>query len=657
MTARLLACLALALAAGTATADPVPAEDLFRPPAFSSPQLSASGRYVAVIVPLQDRQQLAVIDLESKKASRLTDMDNFDVMSMTWLGDDRILFTLGQARSPIGPHPLPGGGLFIINRDGTGSRHLHETEFERRGQPRVLDYLRRVPGNDDEVIAAGNLRDLDAVDLYRLDVRTGERRLITEERPPLTVRWVLDRDLAPRVVTTWVEDTLEYVVHYRRDGKSPWTELARYDVTKGPTFVPLAFEADNRTLQVAFNGGRDTMAIYRYDPEAKKLGELVAQHPRYDMGADASGAPTGGIVRDAKSGEIVGYTAEAERPQVVWVDDTYAKVQRTIDASLPGTLNTFAPSPDGKRYLVTTRSDRRLPRWYLLDLEKKRLEELFDASPWLKPERLVEQRPFLFKTRDGLEIPGYFFLPADRKPNAKLPTVVHIHGGPAFRADTWGSGFGWVEGQLLASRGYAVVVPNFRITPGLGSRIYYSGFGSFGRRMLEDHEDAARWAIQEGIADPARICVSGASYGGYAALMSLARFPSTFKCGVAGLVVSDLFLQLTSRNTDFGHLPAAVEHWKKQIGVADLTAIPPDISPINLADKIKQPVLLYAGDADRRTPLEQTRRMASALSDAGNPPRSVVIKPGEGHGFVKQASNVALYEQIFKFLDEAIGRR
>lgn len=213
------------------------------------------------------------------------------------------------------------------------------------------------------------------------------------------------------------------------------------------------------------------------------------------------------------------------------------------------------------------------------------------------------------------------------------------------------------EAQLLASRGYAVVLPNFRITPGLGSRTYFAGFGAFGRQMLEDHEDAARWAVAQRFADPERICISGASYGGYATLMSLARFPKTFKCGVAGLVVSNVELLLTSPAGDIPFSTEGVEFWKRIIGVERVSDIPREISPVHLADRIKQPVLLYAGADDIRTPLEQTTRMVRALERAGNPPKAVIIKLEEGHGYGRIENNVDLYNQILKFLDETIGGR
>jgi dipeptidyl aminopeptidase/acylaminoacyl peptidase len=173
--------------------------------------------------------------------------------------------------------------------------------------------------------------------------------------------------------------------------------------------------------------------------------------------------------------------------------------------------------------------------------------------------------------------------------------------------------------------------------------------------MIDDHEDAAQWAIKEGIADPARICMSGASYGGYATLMSLARHPGTFKCGVAGLIVSDWKMMATSPAGDSAGRPSVVAHINSLVGAEQPGAYPDDVSPVHLAAKIKQPVLIYAGADDIRTPLEQTSAMVRALERAGNAPKAVIIKPGEGHGYGRTENYVDLYNQVFKFLDEHIG--
>jgi dipeptidyl aminopeptidase/acylaminoacyl peptidase len=638
---------------------PLTVEDLLKPAAFADPTLSRNGRYFAVTIPVNDRRNLAVIDLETRKGTALTNYRDFDVLDVTWVGNDRLVYTLGQANTPTGPGQFDGGGLFMVSRDGKESRKLAGTVKEQRNQGQYVyrgyDIHRTLPNSEEEIIAIGNLRSADANDLYRLNVVTGRATLLTQDRPEHSVRWLLDRNYVPRVVESWIKDTTSYIVWHRKDEASPWTELTRFDSSKGPTFVPLAFESDNQTLQVAFNGGRDTMAVFRYDPNAKKLGELVAEHPRFDLGADASGDRVPGVVGDWKTDNIVGYAVRADKPEVVWTDDSYQRLQRMIDAALPGTVNRFVRTPDGKRLVVTSFSDMSPPKWFMLDDEKKTLEELFDARPWIKPGQLVQQRIFRYRTRDGLDIPGYYFLPHGYKPGEKLPTVVHIHGGPSVRADTFGNGYGVFEAQILASRGYAVVLPNFRITPGFGGKTYYAGFGQFGRKMVEDHEDAAKWAIAEGFADPSRVCISGASYGGYAVLMSLARFPDVFKCGVAGFAVSDPQLLITSPAGDIPYSKGGVAYWLEMLGVKSPSEIPAEVKAPTLASRIKQPIMFYAGADDIRVPREQIDNMVSALERAGNPPKKVLIKPAEGHGYGKLENNVELYNAIIEFLDTTIG--
>lgn len=661
---RLLAVLAIALGIeGAAHArEPLSVEDFVRPPAYANPTLSRNGKYFAATVPINGRMNLAVVELETRQGVALTNFKDYDVIGVNWVGNDRLLFTLGQFNSPTGPGRFDGGGLFMVSRDGKESRRLSTTVRDLRRQNqfvyRYLSFARTIPNNDEEVIAVGNLRDAESLDVYRLNVVNGKTTLLTEDRPARTIRWVLDRNRVPRVAVSHVKDTLTYVVHYRNDERAPFEEVLRYESARPGTFVPLYFEADNKTLLIATNTGRETMAIYRYDPKARKQLDLVAEHAKFDMGAAADGSRgVGGVVTDPVTDEVIGYDVEGERPQTVWLTESMSRLQRMVDGALPDTHN-FFHRIRGDQYLVTAYSDRQPTSWYLLDEGKKTLEDLFSSRPWLTRDRLAEMRPFYLKTRDGLDVLSYYFLPSDYKPGQKLPTVVHVHGGPMARADYWGRfTFGVREAQLLASRGYAVVLPNFRITPGLGSRIYYAGFGALGRQMLEDHEDAARWAVAQGFADPDRICISGASYGGYATLMSLARFPKTFKCGVAGLVVSDVELILTSPAGDIPFSTEAVEFWKQIVGVKDVADIPREISPVHIADRIKQPVMFYAGADDIRTPLEQTTRMVRALERAGNAPKAVVIKPEEGHGYGRIENNVELYNQIIKFLDETIGSK
>jgi dipeptidyl aminopeptidase/acylaminoacyl peptidase len=638
---------------------PLPIVDYLKPPQFSQVTLSPNGKYLAVATPIKGRLNLAVVDLDTRAATGLTSFDKFDVIDVSWASNDRLLFSLGQANSPTGPGQFDGGGFFVVSRDGKEFRKLAPTVLEMRnsGQqvPRHMRLLRRVPGNPDEVIVAANLRSSDAEDVYRLDLRNGRTSLVTDTRPERAADWILDDKLEPRVATSWVKDTLTFITYYRKDSKSPWQEVSRADRGKGTGIVVLGVMNDDKTLMVASNEGRDTMAVYKFDPETRKLGELLAQHPRYDMGADIQGDAVPGVLTEPDTDRVIGYQVNADRPLTVWTDEKEARTQAMLDKALPGLRNTFRRVPNSKRLLITSYSDVEPTRWYLLDEEKRTLEELLASRPWITKNHLVEMRPFLLKTRDGLEIPSYYFLPKGYKPGMRLPTVVHVHGGPMARADWWARGFGYFEAEILASRGYAVVLPNFRITPGFGAKIFASGFGTIGRQMSEDHEDAVKWAINEGFADPKRICMSGASYGGYATLRALAKTPELFKCGVAGLVVSDLDRQLTSTAGDTAFNPAGVTFWHKLVGVEANPNALKENSPVNMAKQIKAPLFMYAGADDIRTPLEQTTGMVRALEAAGNPPKTVLIKKEEGHGFGRFENNVDLYEKILKFLDEQIG--
>ena len=640
---------------------PLTLEEMFKPPQLSGVNISNNGRYMVTTMPFNGRMNLAVVDLETRKASALTSYSDFDVLNPTWVGNERILYSLGQANSPTGPGRFDGGGLFVISRDGKESRRLSMTVRETRAQglqvSRGLNLVRTIPGNEEEVIASGNMTAADSTDLYRLNIKTGRYTLLTQGRPAdLTSRWIMDSKLVPRVVSASIKDTLTTVVYYRQDDKSEWYEIARYDAGKGSVFRPLAFESDEKSMQVAYNGGRDTMAVFRYDPINKKMGELIAQHPRFDMGAAADGSGVPGVIRDPRTDKILGYRVAAAKPEVVWLDEKYAATQRNLDAALPNRINSFARTPDGKRLIVTTFSDSSPTRWYLHDEEAKTLEQIGSSRPWLDG-KLVDQGIMSFKTRDGLEIPGYYFLPKNYKPGTKLPTIVHVHGGPFARADNWGSGFGYREGQLFASRGYAVIVPNFRVTPGLGSKIYYAGFGTVGREMSNDHEDALKWGIEQGFVDPKNVCISGASYGGYAALQALVNNNDMWKCAIAGLAVTDYKYQLTSRDGDTAESTAGVTFWKAVLGDTDLDSpLIKSISPVFNASKIRRPVFLYAGLDDIRVPISQISQMAKELTRAGNPPKAYVIKEKEGHGYGLLENNVDLYTQMLAFLKEQFGK-
>jgi dipeptidyl aminopeptidase/acylaminoacyl peptidase len=655
----------LAQPAAKASTTPVATlAELIKRPNLAGLAISPNGRYLAATAPIKGRMNLIVIDLQTRQAAPLTSYDAFDVGRPRWVGDDKLLYQLVELNAPTGQINQGAGGLFVINRDGTQPRRLSTPvkEMINSGQVvfRTLSFFSRIPGNDKEIIAMGNMTSADSTDLYRLNLSNGRYTLITNGRPAqYTTDWILDSQLVARVVTARVKDKNEFVVYYRGFAQAPWAELYRFSETQAPAFVPLILEPDDKTLQVAFNGGRDTMAVFQFNPETKQFGSLIASHPRYDMGASPMGELLGGPIYDRLTNKLLGYTVDADKPQVVWLDETYARLQRTFDTALPDRTNTFLRTPDGKRFLVTSYSDVAPTRWYFFDEEKRSLEELGASRPWLD-SKLQPVNHFILKARDGLEIPSYYVLPRGAKLGDKLPTVVHIHGGPfardVQRGGAFDASFGVVEAQILASRGYAVILPNFRVTPEMGNKVYYAGFGSYGRAMSDDHEDAVKWAVGQGIADPNRVCISGASYGGYASLHAATRPTNPFKCVISGLPVTDLKFQ--NEEADYARSESAVDYWKAVMGVKSLDdPLLRELSPVFNAAKIKVPVFMYVGSDDTRTPPRQAERMAKALAESGNPVKTYFVGQGEGHGFGVEQNQIDLYTKMLEFLDSTIGKK
>ncbi len=641
-----------------AAANDIPLEDYFQLPKLANVVLSPNGQYLAETTRVNDRMNIAVIDLATQKAQALTNFTDIDAVSLRWVGSNRILFSLGNYGDPgMTREFMTGGGLFVVNRDGSGYRTLADSLQQAMAKGdlnyRSLTFVKTIPDNDDEIIAAGNLTVRDASDLYRVNLNTGKSTLLSIGRPPIQVSsWILDKHLVPRVLMGEIKNTNTEQVFYRESANSPWTQIAEFNAMKGPTFVPLALQEVDQTLIVASNHGRDTMAIFKFDPVKKFFLEQIAQHPQFDMGATAMGTAVDGLVFNSINQEIVGLKVNANKPQKVWFSAVHAAVQTQVDNALPDRINDFVLNEQSSKVLITSYSDVHPARWYVFDRAKKTLEEVGSSKPQLDG-KLVKQMPFTFESRDGLKFSGYYFLPKDHQIGKQLPTIVHIHGGPFVRADQFGRGFGYNEAQLFASWGYAVIVPNFRITPGLGGKNYYAGFSSFGKEMLFDHEDAVKWGVQQGFVNPAKVCISGASYGGYAALMGPALNPSFYKCAISGLAPTDMKYQLTTMDGDTALSINGQNYWLNVIGAKSLDdPILAQVSPLTWVKNIKIPVFLYAGKFDFRVPYPQIEKMAKGLSESGNPPREFIAIAGEGHGFTKPVNNILLYGKIRKFLEE-----
>jgi len=642
-----------------------PIEAYFGPPKTMGIALSPNGKYIATSVPNKGRMNLAVVDLSARSINVLTSFENFDVVDFEWVGNKRLVFSLGNVNEPRNGDHQRGGGLYAIDRDGANPRVLTESVATQASAGRFiyrgLSYLGPVPDEEgtesDDVLALSNERSVKIMDVVRVNTRTGRKQLLTTQVPGEVQEWVLDRNAVPRIAITHPSGT-QAVVFYRDNADSPWQEIHRAELGRDSfdpdllNFIPLAFDYDNRTLYVAANpGGRDRAAIFKFDTTTKKFGDLVAEHSLVDV--------TSGLRFDRDKKKLVGITIEADRPVTKWFDADYERVQKMLDAALPGAYNGFTRARIGgeKKTLVVSQSDRQPARYYILDDTKLTLEEVLSTNDKLGPAQLVEQRPIIVPTRDGKHIPGYLFLPKDYKAGQRLPLLIDVHGGPMVRADFWGwgRGIGVMEGQFFASRGYAVILPNFRMTPGFGADIFTSGLREIGRKMSEDKEDALAWAVAQGIADAKRVCIFGHSYGGYATLAGLVKTPDLYRCGVASMAPSDLRLMLTSAHGDIPHNEGGVQFWEAIQGNLKTERDFIDAaSPVFHAARIKSPLLIIHGEDDIRVPLEQAEHMRDALRKVGTEPEWLVV-PEEGHGFGKAENRYLMYTKMLDFFDRQLG--
>lgn len=377
--------------------------------------------------------------------------------------------------------------------------------------------------------------------------------------------------------------------------------------------------------------------MFRYDTATRRHLEMMAGHPREDL-LQVTGLGAASVERVATDGI---------KPQLTWFDARWAAVQAGVDAALPGRLNVLSGDKNG-RVLVASAGDVDPGRWFVLDTRSGRFREITEAMPGLKPDTMRPMEPISYAARDGVTVPAYLTRPAGV--DGPAPMVVLIHGGPHVR-DRWG----WDEEvQLMARAGYLVFQPQFRGSTGFGRRFEEAGYRQWGRAMQDDITDGVRHLVERKLADPQRICIYGASYGGYAALWGTIRTPELYRCGVSFAGVSDLKDMLGSGMWD-DSTPISREITRVRIGDPEQDAQALDeVSPLRHAARVGVPLLIAHGSEDLRVLPSQSRAMVRALEAAGRPVQWMSID-GEGHGLNLVRSRIRYFTALMNFLDHHLG--
>jgi dipeptidyl aminopeptidase/acylaminoacyl peptidase len=639
----------------------VPEIDFAKHPPLGAPAISPDGQHIAVSVHNTEngdnKYQLAVLHLPDLKfVSRLEMNDRYLPIDITWVDDKRMVMGVGE-ETGFSEAPRATGDIIAVDMDGKNKRVLYSDQS--RSSIGAMANILKIPLGFGSI---SGMPDKPNGHFY-LTVNPAAERGGSDAQAHRTLLFDVNAvNGAVNEMASFDGDGYDFVVHdgvaryatgqdnnlrdhvYYRDGADkPWTELPESVI--GKHFEPVSISADGKHLYALGNptGGPNEFSISNLDGSDRKV---LASNPRVNVGAvhwtPAPREPYAVVAADGK-------------PVVTYLDHgRYASLLKALSDKFADHYVRFADmSLDGTRIIVAASSDKDPGTYALFDAKTNNLRPLYQVLPWMNPEQLGERKPFWFKASSGTELLGYITLPPNRAPK-NLPTVLIAHGGPIGISDPWALGGSWEnsEAQFLATRGYATVQVNYRGSGGRGKAFEDSGKLQMGTGMMQDMLDGLKWAIDQGYTDPKRVCVYGASYGGYTAFFQPVYAPQgTFKCSVAIAGVSDIRVQ--AQRSDTRRSRAGRNFLREAWGMDDAQYVAAN-SAVDHVDKFNVPVLIIHGEDDPRVPIQNAREMRDLLGKAGKP-FEYMTRDKEGHGFFKEGNNVERYRITEAFLDKYLG--
>ena len=602
--------------------------DYFAKPKASSFQLSPNGKYMSYKEKdANGKNHVYVKDIATGNVKRAIEEKDELIKGYGWINDERLVFMMDQ-----------GGNenfhLYATNLDGSNTKDL--TPFEGV-QAQIINGLKE---DKDHVIIQMNKNNRQIFEPYKLNVVTGEMVLLFENKDlaePIQ-GYEFDKNGELRGYSKMVNG-VESHLYYKDLTTGEFNLLKKMRWDDSFNVISFNYASSNKDeAYVMTNLDSDKARIVLYDLKANRIIKEVFSNSSFDV----SGI---GLSRK-RNYEVDYFSFEGEKYNIIPVSKTYKALHSLMEKEFKGKEFYITGVDDNEtKYLIIVQSDKLYGTYYEFNAQTKKFKLLYDLMPQLKEADMAEMRPIKFTSRDGLTIYGYITLPKEALEGKKVPLIVNPHGGPQGVRDSWGFN---PETQLFASRGYATLQVNFRISGGYGKEFLRAGFKQIGRKLMDDVEDGVKYVIEQGWVDPAKVAIYGASHGGYATLMGLVKTPDLYCCGVDYVGVSNIF-------TFFDSFP---EYWKpykelvKEIWYdldnPEEAKIAKEVSPFFQIDKITKPLFVVQGANDPRVNINESDQIVTALRAKGYE-IPYMVKYNEGHGFHREENSLELYQYMLGF--------
>ncbi|MDR1551890.1 MAG: S9 family peptidase [Prevotellaceae bacterium] len=603
-------------------------EDYFARPKASSFQISPNGKYMSYREKDDNnKRHVFVKEIATGKSQRIIEEKEELIRGYGWVNDERLVYFMDK-----------GGNenyhIYAVNLDGTNNIDLTPFEDVRASITNILKEQK------DFIIIDMNKNNKQVFEPYKLNVVTGEMVQLFENKDVINPiqGYDFDKDGELRAYTKMVNG-IEMELYYKDLATDEFKLVKRMNWDDAFGISAFNYASDNKNeAYVVTNLDSDRARIVLYDFKEDKTIKEVFSNPDYDV--------SNMVLSRKRNYEIDYFTYEGEQNVIVPVSTFYTDLHNRMEKEFKGKEFGITDFDDNENtFLLYVTSDKLFGTYYQYDAKTKKFTLLYDLMPQLKEEDMAEMRPITFKSRDGLTIHGYITLPKEALQGKKVPLIVNPHGGPQGIRDSWGFN---PEVQLFASRGYATLQVNFRISGGYGKEFLRAGFKQVGRKCMDDVEDGVKHVIAQGWIDKDRIAIYGGSHGGYATLMGLIKTPDLYTCGVDYVGVSNIF-------TFFESFP---EYWKPLIEMVkeiwyDLdnpeeAEIAKEVSPVYQIDKITKPLFVVQGANDPRVNINESDQIVAKLRAKGfDVP--YMVKYNEGHGYGHEENSLLMYKCTMGF--------